>query len=228
MPGIPFAGVFQVVLRLLALALVCVAMVSCTEVQQTDDEPGPTRGASHEDDSGKCLLTVSHADSGGPRLLPCGEADDHPYAADLAFGDPLVLGAIERGAGSWRDVDDYDHPYGTPGMWFQYWLVGDVPAKASGQWHSHAELPAGNVVVRLRVPLGFDVARARLSLAFPRVSGDAPADVSYVTDWTPDDATNYSDYSRSLDYYESAPFSSNGESATLQRLGYTYTLVDAG
>ena len=218
------------VLRLLVLALVCVAMASCTEVQQTDDEPGLTREPTRKDDSEKCLLTLSNADSTGPRLLQCGAdevaTDDHPYAADLAFGDPLVLGVIERGAGSWRDVDDYDR---IPGLYFQYWLVGDVPAEASGRWHSHAELPVGNVVVRLRVPPGFDPARARLSLAFPRVSGDAPADVSYVADWTPDDASNYSDYALSLnDYYVSAPFSSNGETATLQRLGYTYTLVDAG
>ncbi|MYA49503.1 MAG: hypothetical protein F4185_03510 [Chloroflexi bacterium] len=218
------------VLRLLALVLICVVMVSCGGLQQAGDEPRLPEGPAREDDPGKCLLTLSNADPNGPRLLQCGAdkvpADDHPYAADLAVGDPLVLGVIERGAGSWRDVDDYDR---IPGLYFQYWLVGDVPAEASGQWHSHAELPPGNVVVRLRVPPGFDVARARLSLAFPRVSGDAPADVSYVTAWTPDDATNYSNYQQSLnDYYVSGPFSSNGETATLQRLGYTYTLVDAG
>lgn len=194
---------------LIVVLLVLLLAVSCT-----DDGLGSVR----EEDSRKCSLAVEF-DSGAPALRPCWSAPDHPYAVDLRHGDPLVLGVIERGSGSWRDVDEL---YYDQGWAFQYWRVGDGPAKASDFYAGGARsavLPVGTLVVRLLVPPGFDVARARVSL------GDA----GYVTEWVRAVSESLVGIDRYLslgDYYVSHPLNSTGETATLQRFGYTYTVVD--
>ena len=223
----------MVILVVLVLALV---MVGCVEPAEGDGATrvDDSRGDAREDGPGKCSLVGSTY--GVSVQCP----DDHPYDEDLALGYTIVLGDIQRGAGFWHDADELGPSPRRHRPFFQYWHEGYAPQAnhpppygLSNRFKIRTELPPGDVVIGLYVPPGFDVARYRVSLGDAALGNAKPFDVhGYVTEWTRVGEEHFAfggigDRYRSGgdSYYVSVPFTSSGETAVLQRLGYTYTLA---